>query len=127
MANLIKHPSVMQKVQSEIDNVVGKDNKVIEDDIPKLHYLQAVVKEMFRLHPPGPVLMPRESHTACKIAGYEIPANTRMFVNVWGMGRDPRIWEDPLTYNPERFTQGSLFANLEVNGQHYQLMPFGTG
>ena len=127
MANLIKHPSVMQKVQSEIDNVVGKDNKVTEDNIPKLHYLQAVVKETFRLHPPAPLLLPRESHTTCKIAGYEIPANTRMFVNMWRMGRDPHIWEDPLKYNPERFTKGSLLANLEVNGQYYQLMPFGTG
>jgi cytochrome P450 len=127
MANLIKQPNLMQKVQSEIDNVVGKDNKVAENDIPKLHYLQAVVKENFRLHPPAPFLIPRESHTACKIAGYEIPTNTRMFVNVWGMGRDPRIWEDPLKFIPERFTKGSPLANLEVNGQHYQLMPFGTG
>jgi cytochrome P450 len=127
MANLIKYPNLMQKVQSEIDNVVGTHRKVTENDIPKLHYLQAVLKETFRLHPPVPLLIPRESRTTCKIAGYEIPANTRMFVNVWGMGRDPRIWEDPLKYNPERFTEGSPLANLEVNGQHYQLMPFGTG
>jgi cytochrome P450 len=127
MANLIKYPNLMQKVQSEIDNVVGTHRKVTENDIPKLHYLQAVVKETFRLYPPVPLLVPHESHTACKIAGYEIPANTRMSVNVWGMGRDPRIWEDPLKYNPERFTKGSPLANLEVNGQHYQLMPFGTG
>ena len=127
MANLIKHPNLMQKVQSEIDNVVGTHRKVTENDIPKLHYLQAVVKEMFRLHPPAPLLVPHESEAACKIAGYEIPANTRMFVNVWGMGRDPRIWEDPLTFNPERFTEGSPLAKLEANGQHYQLMPFGTG
>ena len=127
MANLIKHPNLMQKLQSEIDNVVGTHRKVTENDIPKLHYLQAVVKETFRLHPHVTLLVPHVSHTACKIAGYEIPTNTHMFVNVWGMGRDPRIWEDPLKFNPERFTKGSPLANLEVNGQHYQLMPFGTG
>jgi cytochrome P450 len=54
MANLIKNPNLMQKVQSEIDNVVGTHRKVTENDIPKLHYLQAVVKETLRLHPPAP-------------------------------------------------------------------------
>ena len=127
MANLLKHPNVMQNVQSEIDNVVGTHRKVTEDDIPNLHYLQAVVKESFRLHPPAPTLVPHVSRIACKIAGYAIPANTRMFVNVWGMGRDPHIWEDPLEFNPERFTEGSPLAKLEANGHHHQLMPFGTG
>jgi cytochrome P450 len=126
MANLIKNPNLMQKVQYEIDNVVGTHRKVTENDIPKLLYLQAVVKETLRLHPPAPLLIPHESHTACKIAGYEIPTNTRMFVNVRGMRRDSRIWEDPLKYNPEHFVEGSPLAKLEAIGHHYELMPFGT-
>ncbi|KAH6812458.1 hypothetical protein C2S51_026220 [Perilla frutescens var. frutescens] len=109
----------------EIDSVIGKDRLVEESDIPSLPYLQAVVKETLRLHPTGPMIV-RESSEDCTIAGYDIAAKTRLFVNVWALGRDPNHWEDALEFRPQRFLYKDN-GQLDVRGQHYHFLPFGTG
>jgi cytochrome P450 len=82
-----------------------------------------IVKETMRLHPVAPMLVPRLSTQPCRIAGYDIPANTRLFVNVWTIGRDGKLWENPDKFQPERF-KGST---LDVKGRDYELLPFGSG
>jgi cytochrome P450 len=131
LAELINHPIVMNKARQEIDYVVGKSRLVEESDITNLPYLQAIVKETLRLHPTGPVIV-RESSEHCTVGGYEIPAKTRLFVNVWAIGRDPKYWENPLEFRPERFniseSEGSTGkSQLDVRGQHFHLLPFGSG
>ncbi|KDP24588.1 hypothetical protein JCGZ_25504 [Jatropha curcas] len=129
LAELINHPDKMEKARLEIDAVVGKTRLVEESDIGNLPYLQAIVKEILRLHPTGPLIV-RESSEDCSIAGYTIPAKTRLFVNVWSLGRDPNYWENPFEFRPERFMgeEWSAKSNmLDVRGQYFQLLPFGTG
>ncbi|KAG0575997.1 hypothetical protein KC19_5G047200 [Ceratodon purpureus] len=126
MAHLLKDQRTMEMVKSELDSVVGKERKVEESDIPNLKFLEAVVKETFRLHPPVPLLVPRESTHACDVAGYVVPAGTRLFVNVYAIGRDARVWEDPLQFKPQRFLDGSR-KHVDLYGQYPELMPFGTG
>ncbi|KAL0404962.1 UNVERIFIED_CONTAM: 3,9-dihydroxypterocarpan 6A-monooxygenase [Sesamum radiatum] len=128
LAELINHPKILQKAVQEIDSVVGKNRVVQESDIPKLPYLQAIVKESLRIHPSGPIIV-RESTEDCTVSGYHIPAKTRLFVNVWAVGRDPNHWENPLEFRPERFLaeDGSAKGQLDVRGQHYHLLPFGSG
>ncbi|TQD88813.1 hypothetical protein C1H46_025631 [Malus baccata] len=65
----------------------------------------------------------------CTIGGYDIPAKTRLFVNVWAINRDPNHWEKPLEFEPERFVteEGSGKSQLDVRGQHFHLLPFGSG
>ncbi|KAL8494117.1 hypothetical protein ACS0TY_025053 [Phlomoides rotata] len=128
LAELINHPNIMQKAVEELDSVVGKNRLVEESDIPNLPYLQAFVKETLRLHPTGPLIL-RECNKECVIAGYYIKAKTRLFVNVWAINRDPNYWDDPLEFRPQRFlsTDGSANAQLDVRGQHYHYLPFGTG
>lgn len=126
MAHVLTDPELMQQMQLELDTVVGQTRTVQESDIPKLKLLQAVVKETFRFHPPVPLLAPHESHEACQIAGYYVPAYTSLYINVWAMGRDPRLWDAPLTFNPHRFMEGPL-QEVDVKGQNYQLIPFGSG
>ncbi|KAL2225905.1 cytochrome P450 93A3-like [Sesamum indicum] len=128
LAELINHPKILQKAVQEIDSVVGKNRVVQESDIPNLPYLQAIVKESLRIHPSGPIVV-RESTEDCTISGYHIPAKTRLFVNVWAVGRDPNHWQNPLEFRPERFLaeDGSGKGQLDVRGQHYQLLPFGSG
>ncbi|BBH07409.1 hypothetical protein Prudu_019339 [Prunus dulcis] len=87
LAELINHPEVMKKARQEIDSIVGKNRLVQESDISNLPYLQAIMKETLRLHPTSP-LIARESTEACNIVGYEIPAKTRLYVNVWAINRD---------------------------------------
>ncbi|EXC30900.1 Cytochrome P450 93A1 [Morus notabilis] len=127
LAELINHPSMMNKAREEIDTVVGKSRLVEESDIVNLPYLQATVKETLRLHP-SPLIV-RESSEKCTINGYDIPEKTQVFVNVWAIGRDPRHWEEPLEFKPERFLgeEGSRESQLDVRGQHFHLLPFGSG
>ncbi|KAA8517013.1 hypothetical protein F0562_017169 [Nyssa sinensis] len=128
LAELVNHPHNMEKAREEIDSVIGKDRLVAESDIANLPYLQAIVKETLRLHPTGPLIV-RESSEDCTIAGYKIPAKTRLFVNVWAIGRDPNHWDNPLEFQPERFVseEGSGKSQLDVRGQHFHLLPFGSG
>ncbi|XP_076927778.1 cytochrome P450 93A3-like [Bidens hawaiensis] len=122
LAELINHPEIMKKATKEIDSNIGKNRLIEESDICDLPYLQSVVKETLRLHAPAP-LIPRKSTTDCIVAGYHIPAKTNIFVNIWAIGRDPYHWENPLEFRPERF----LDNLLDVRGQHFHMLPFGTG
>ncbi|KAI3767045.1 hypothetical protein L2E82_17126 [Cichorium intybus] len=123
MTALIKNPNAMKKAQEEVRNVVGKKGKVDEDDLPKLIYLKAVVKEIFRLYPPVPLLVPRETSKDTVLHGYKIKAKTLVFVNVLAIGRDPETWERPEEFLPERF----LGSNIDFKGNDFELIPFGAG
>ncbi|KAH9575715.1 hypothetical protein CY35_01G125400 [Sphagnum magellanicum] len=123
VVNLLKHPDITKKAQDELDDVVGHERVVDERDIPQLKYLQAVVTETLRLHPPAPLLLPHESTEACEVGGYHIPAKTRIFVNVWAVHRHPSAYENPLDFNPERF----VGSGLDMKGTDFQLLPFGSG
>ncbi|XP_010251006.1 PREDICTED: cytochrome P450 71A1 [Nelumbo nucifera] len=123
MTELVMNPRVMEKAQAEIRSIVGDRRSVSEDDLPQMHYLKAVIKEIFRLHPPVPVLVPRESMELVTIDGYDIPKKTRIFVNAWAVGRDPESWENPEVFEPERF----MGTSIDFKGQDFQLIPFGAG
>ncbi|GLJ09021.1 hypothetical protein SUGI_0100100 [Cryptomeria japonica] len=123
MSQLLRNPAMLARAQQEIESAVGRDRRVKENDVVKLDYLRCVVKETFRLHPPLPLLIPHESMEGCDVEGYFIPPKTRLFVNVWAMGRDENIWEDAQQFKPERF----IGSNKDVKGQDFDLLPFGTG
>eukprot|EP00250_Pteridium_aquilinum_P012884 c21004_g1_i1 orf=84-1676(+) len=123
LANLINNPRIMQKVQEELDNVVGRERLVDESDISNLPFLGLVVKESMRLHPAAPLLIPHEAIQECQIGGYNIPAKSRAYVNTWAIGRDSSTWERPLEFWPERFGA----TNFDLRGQNFELLPFGSG
>lgn len=122
MSELLKNPRVMEKAQAEVRQACEGKRKIGEADVQKLDYLEAVIKETFRLHPPGP-LLPREARESCEISGYKIPAKATIFINAYAMGRDPKIWTDPEGFQPERF-EGS---SIDFKGNHFELLPFGAG
>lgn len=115
----------MKKAQEELDLHVGTERQVEESDISNLVYLQAIIKETLRLYPAGPLLGPREALEDCTVAGYRVPAGTRLVVNVWKIQRDPRVWENPSAFAPERFLESH--SHVDVRGQQFNLMPFGFG
>lgn len=123
MTELVRHPRVMKKAQEEVRKIVGSSGKVDESHLQHLHYMKAVVKETMRLHPPVPLLVPRESMEDCVLDGYEIPAKTRVLINSYAIGRDPKSWDDPLNYDPERFEN----HNMDFKDQDYKFLPFGGG
>ncbi|OAY25458.1 cytochrome P450 CYP82D47-like [Manihot esculenta] len=122
---LLNNPRVLKKAQDELDIQVGKHQQVKESHVKNLVYLQAVVKETLRLYPATPLSVPREAMEDCIIAGFHIPAGTRLFVNLWKLHRDPSIWTNPLEFQPERFL--NEHASLDVRGQDFEYLPFGSG
>ncbi|CAN8305358.1 unnamed protein product [Cochlearia groenlandica] len=124
MTELIKNPRIMKKVQDEIRTKLGNNKDTItEEDITKLHYFKLMVKEVFRLHPAGPLLLPRETLSQIKIQGYNIPAKTQIMINVYSIARDPKLWTSPDEFNPDRF----LHSSLDYKGLNFELLPFGSG
>nr|ATG29929.1 CYP75B115 [Taxus chinensis] len=123
ITELIRHPDIMEKCRQELDTMVGTERKLEENDLQKLSYLQAVVKETFRLHPSTPLLLPRMAAEACTIEGYHIPKGARLMVNAWGIQRDPDVWERPLEFDPERF----VGSTVDVRGTDFEVIPFGAG
>ncbi|XP_042491913.1 flavonoid 3',5'-hydroxylase 2-like [Macadamia integrifolia] len=126
LAEMMKNPTILQKAHVEMDAVVGRNRRLKESDIAKLPYLQAICKETLRKHPPTPLNVPRVSIEACEVNGYYIPKNTRLSVNIWGIGRDPNVWENPLDFEPERFLCGRN-AKIDPRGNDFELIPFGAG
>lgn len=124
MSELLRNAPVLQKLQDELQRVVGMGRMVRESDLPGLPYLQAVVRETLRLHPPGPLAIPHFSEEACNVLGYEIPRNTRVFVNLWAIGRNPKSWEEPERFVPERFMQDGC---LDEKIKNFEWIPFGAG
>jgi 4-hydroxyphenylacetaldehyde oxime monooxygenase len=123
MSEIIKNPRVMSKVQAEIRSSVSGKPRVQVSDTPQLKYLRMVIKETLRLHPPAPFLIPRETTQHVQLLGYDLPPKTRIFVNVWAIGRDPACWKNPEEFYPERFED----ADIDFQGTDFELLPFGAG
>jgi len=126
MAELIRNPEKMKRAQEELDEVVGRKQMVEESDAERLPYLHAVVKEVFRMHPAVPLLIPHRADGRCEIEGFVIPKNTQIIINVWAIGRDPSIWNEPSEFVPERFIDQKL-SRVDYKGQNMELIPFGAG
>ncbi|KAM2233124.1 hypothetical protein ACFXTI_011530 [Malus domestica] len=123
MAELAKNPKLMKKAQEEVRKCIGNKGKITETDTDQLQYLKMVIKETLRLHPPAPMLLPRETISHCKIQGYNIEPKTTIYINDWAIARDPEVWRDPEKFIPERF-EGS---SVDFKGQHFEFLPFGAG
>ena len=123
ISELLKNPGALAKATEELDRVVGRERLVTERDFPQLPYMEAVLKETLRLHPAAPLLAPHLAREDTSVDGYDIPAGTTVFVNVWSIGRDPALWEAPEEFRPARF----IGSEVDVKGQDFELLPFGSG
>ncbi|GAV84948.1 p450 domain-containing protein [Cephalotus follicularis] len=122
LSELIRHPQSMKKLQKEVEEKVGLERMVEESDLERLEYLDMVVKETLRLHPVVP-LLPRESIEDCTVNGFYIPKKSRVIINVWAIGRDPTTWTEVEKFFPERF----IGSGIDMYGNDFQLLPFGSG
>ncbi|KAH6833694.1 cytochrome P450 [Perilla frutescens var. hirtella] len=121
MAELILHPEIQSKLRAEIDAAA----ELTDAEVAALPYLQAVVKETLRVHPPGPLLSwARLSTSDVQLSnGMVVPAATTAMVNMWAITHDAAVWESPLEFRPERF----VGADVDVRGGDLRLAPFGAG
>ncbi|KAI3454727.1 hypothetical protein Pfo_011390 [Paulownia fortunei] len=127
IAELVRHPKIMAQAQQELDSVVGRNRLVTESDLSQLSFLQAIIKETFRLHPSTPLSLPRIAHESCEVNGYFIPKGSTLLVNVWAIAHDPDLWSDPIEFQPERFLTGGERPNADVRGNDFEVIPFGAG
>lgn len=123
LAELIRHPEIMKKVQNELEQVVGLKRMVQESELSHLKYLEMVVKEVFRLHPAAPLLVPHQPLEDCIVNNFHIPKMSRVIVNVWAIGRDPCAWTDAHKFFPERF----IGSKVDAKENYFELIPFGSG
>ncbi|KAL1532387.1 unspecific monooxygenase [Salvia divinorum] len=123
MSELVMNPDKMEKLKAELKSVAGDEKIMDESQMANLPYLQAVIKEVMRIHPPGPLLLPRKAESDQMVNGYMIPKGTQVLINAWAIGRDPSIWKNPDSFEPERF----LNEKIDFKGQDYELLPFGAG
>ncbi|CAL9248114.1 unnamed protein product [Arabidopsis halleri] len=127
MAEITDKPNILTRLREEIDSVVGNTRLIQETDLLNLSYLQAVVKEGLRLHPPGPVLL-REFQQGCKIGEFYIPEKKMLLVNSYAIMRDPHNWEDPDEFKPERFLASSRSGQEDEKRERaLKYIPFGSG
>jgi cytochrome P450 len=131
MVHLVKNPHLMAKLQAEISSNTPRGQEMVkEENLDSMTYLKAVVKETLRLHPPAPLLLPHLSMETCDVNGYTIPAGTRVIVNAWALGRDPRSWEKADEFIPERFVPccGKDTPSVDdFKGRDFRFLPFGAG
>ncbi|XP_015950858.1 cytochrome P450 76T24-like [Arachis duranensis] len=123
MAELIHSPKKLLKVRKELEESLGKNGEVEESHISKLPYLNAIVKETLRLHPPAPFLVPHKANDDVELGGFTVPKSAQILINVWSIGRDSSVWANPKSFEPERF----LDTEIDFKGKNFELIPFGSG
>ncbi|TFK67284.1 cytochrome P450 [Pluteus cervinus] len=122
------YPQVMKKAQAELDRVIGRDRVPDLSDREELPYIRALVKELLRWCPVGPLGIPRQIQQDDYYDGYLIPKGTLILVNSWGMNNDPEVFPDPREFRPERFLDPTETIHVAVPGTRNQgHVTFGFG
>ncbi|KAF8768547.1 hypothetical protein HU200_007514 [Digitaria exilis] len=118
MAELMRNPLVMSRAQSEVRTAFMEQMKVTEEGLRKLRYFHWVIKETLRLHSPGPLLIGRGSQETCRVMGYDVPKGSMVLVSAWAMSRDPKYWDEPETFKPERFENDTRDLEIMTSSSH---------
>ncbi|KAL5501302.1 hypothetical protein ACEPAH_8562 [Sanghuangporus vaninii] len=120
---MLVYPEVQARAQEEIDRVVGNERLPGYGDREKLPYMNAIVKEVLRWHPVGPLAFPHLATEDGIYEGYFIPKGALLIPNIWWFTHDPKHHHDPMTFKPERF--------LGIDGRAPEMDPhnltFGFG
>lgn len=119
MSVLLNNPEMLKKARDEIDGCVKEGRLLQEADLPNLPYLHCFINETLRLYPVASLLLPHEAAEDCIVGGYNVPKGTMLLINAWAIHRDPKTWEEPTKFKPERFRDGG--------GEGCKMIPFGMG
>ncbi|KAM7501710.1 hypothetical protein LguiB_000614 [Lonicera macranthoides] len=126
IAEMINQPHTLQRAIEELDRVVGTHRLVQESDLPELNYIKSCAREAFRLHPIAPFNVPHVSMSETTVAGYFVPKGSHVLLSRPGLGRNPRIWDDPLTFNPERHLRDDG-TEVALTDTELRILSFSTG
>ncbi|XP_071505487.1 cytochrome P450 1A5-like [Diadema antillarum] len=123
LAIFAEYPDVQAKIQTEIDQVIGRDRLPTLNDRNHLPYTEASILELFRYTSVAPLGLPHATTRTTTFRGYTIPKGTMVVYNIWDMHYDPKQWKDPETFRPENFLDAD--GKVTYNPTHF--MPFGAG
>ncbi|KAM3393265.1 hypothetical protein ACQJBY_014119 [Aegilops geniculata] len=124
MSELMRNPEVMIKAQAEVRRTFNAKSPQDHDgQVAELHYTKMVIKESMRLNPVVPLLVPHVCREACVVGGFDVTEGTRVMVNTWALGRNPKYWHEPEKFKPERFEDGTT----TYKGSRFDYLPFGSG
>jgi len=126
VAQVAQHPQVAQKLLEELAEVVGQAPKGIigYNDVAKLPYLTAVIKETMRMYPVVASIA-RQLEEDHRIGEYDLPKGTLVAVNVIALHYNHRVWKDPTIFDPSRFLRSDSDSDAVISPLNY--MPFGYG
>ncbi|XP_004295627.1 PREDICTED: phenylalanine N-monooxygenase-like [Fragaria vesca subsp. vesca] len=127
LSEMLNQPEMLTKAQEELNRVVGVDMLVQESHLPHLHYIRACARESLRLHPVAPFNLPHVSIADAIVAGYFIPKGSSVILSRIGLGRNPKVWENPLKFDPERHLSGDACQQVELEEHELRFISFTTG
>ncbi|XP_004298097.1 PREDICTED: cytochrome P450 89A9-like [Fragaria vesca subsp. vesca] len=127
IANIVKYPTVQEQLFVEIKGVVGETEEVREEVLQKMPYLQAVILEGLRRHPPAHLLSPHSVTQDIILGGHVVPKKGTVNFLVADMGWDPEVWENPMDFKPERFLNNGNYEFDITGSKEIKMMPFGAG
>ncbi|KAK1311757.1 Tyrosine N-monooxygenase [Acorus calamus] len=126
LAEMLNQPELLKKAVDELDRVVGRDRLVRESDFPRLNYIKSCAREAFRLHPIAPFNLPHVAVSDATVAGYFIPKGSHVLLSRVGLGRNPKIWADPLRFDPDRHLAPAS-TDVELLEPELRFISFSTG
>ncbi len=114
---LAQHPEVSGRMEAEVDAVLG-NRRLVFDDLPNLRYTSAVLMETMRLYPPAP-MFGRRACEEVKLGDFTVPKGSSVLMSPWITHRNPRYWERPDSFEPERWEN--------LTAPKFAYFPFGGG
>ncbi|XXG85996.1 hypothetical protein AAC387_Pa11g0990 [Persea americana] len=126
LAEMLNQPKVLQKAVEEVDRAVGKERLVQESDFSELNYIKACAREAFRLHPIAPFNLPHVATADATVGGNFIPMGSHVLLSRIGLGRNPKVWDDPLRFNPDRHLKDTA-TDVELTENDLRFISFSTG
>ncbi|KAK9124730.1 hypothetical protein Sjap_014332 [Stephania japonica] len=127
LAEIVSQPQILKRAVDEVDRVVGKNRLVQEKDLSQLSYVRACVREAFRLHPIATFNIPHVSISDVTVSGYFIPKGSHVLLSRLGLGRNPKVWDEPLKFRPDRHLNTGLGQPVLLTETDLRFISFSTG
>ncbi|XP_014675444.1 PREDICTED: steroid 17-alpha-hydroxylase/17,20 lyase-like [Priapulus caudatus] len=120
---MMAYPEIQKKGQEEIDHVIGQDRLVNFHDKQNLPYCDAILHEVMRHRLPAPIALPHCATIDTTVGGYDVPKDTMVMFNLYGLHHDPAYWTDPEKFDPTRFLDEHGSIRLKMPS----FLPFSAG
>ncbi|WCJ41731.1 cytochrome p450 79a2 [Euphorbia peplus] len=127
LGEMINEPKILAKAVEELDRVVGKERLVEESDFSELNYIKACARESLRLHPMDPFNVPHVAMADTKVGGYFIPKGSHVLLSRLGLGRNPKVWDDPEKFKPERHLKKEGDSKVTLSEPDLRFISFTAG